>query len=74
MPAERGKPRKVIGGYAVVRKLGRGADGVVYLAESTDGLGKRVALKVFRAAAQAAFARELEAYGELERLRALGYL
>jgi serine/threonine-protein kinase len=41
-------PPEVIGPYRVVRELGRGGMGIVYLAERTD-VGKRVALKLLRA-------------------------
>ncbi|MCA8921700.1 MAG: serine/threonine protein kinase, partial [Planctomycetes bacterium] len=57
-----------VAGYRILSELGRGAEGVVYLAESSDGLNKRVALKCFASAAR--FAHELEAYRRLEALRA----
>ncbi|MBL4849311.1 MAG: serine/threonine protein kinase, partial [Planctomycetes bacterium] len=57
-----------IAGYRIVRELGRGAEGVVYLAES-PGLRKSVALKVFDAEHQARYERALETYRALEALR-----
>ncbi len=60
---------EVVGGYRLLRELGRGAQGVVYLAESTDGLARQVALKRFAPAERARFERELEAYRRIEALR-----
>lgn len=59
-----------IPGYRILSALGGGGQGQVYLAESTDGIGKRVALKVFARGEQERFRAELEAYRRLEALRA----
>lgn len=59
-----------LGGYRIQRELGRGGQGVVYLARD-DGLGRDVALKVLAAtpfshAAELRFRREVEAIGRLD--------
>lgn len=59
---------ETIAGYRILNELGRGAEGVVYLAES-PGVGKTVALKVFAPAQQGRFERALETYRALERVR-----
>jgi len=59
---------ETIAGYRILSELGRGAEGVVYLAES-PGLRKTVALKVFDPAQEARFKRALETYRALERVR-----
>ncbi|RMG12042.1 MAG: serine/threonine protein kinase, partial [Planctomycetota bacterium] len=64
------KPPAEIPGYRLLRPLGAGGEGQVYLAESTDGLGKKVALKVYLGQAAQRFAGELAAYRRLEEARA----
>jgi serine/threonine-protein kinase len=64
--------REVVGGYRLLEVLGAGGGGTVYLAESTDGLGKRVALKRFAPEARKGFERELEAYRRIEEIRRRG--
>ena len=60
---------RTIAGYTILERLGRGADGTVYLAESTDGLNKQVALKVFKQRAQKRFNRERAIHKRLEAIR-----
>lgn len=57
-----------IAGYRILEELGRGAEGVVYRAES-PGVGKPVALKVFPPEQEARYERALETYRALERVR-----
>jgi serine/threonine protein kinase len=53
-PADEGKTDRRIGPYRVVRELGRGGMGVVYLAERDDGqFHRRVAVKLLRASPDA---------------------
>jgi len=59
----------VIGGWRLARRLGGGAEGVVYLATSLDGLAKEVALKRFPRASAGRYRRELEAYRRVEEIR-----
>lgn len=60
---------EVVAGYRIVEALGRGGEGSVYLAEGLDGLGKRIALKVFLPSARSRFERELAAYRRIEAAR-----
>ena len=46
--AAEGKPGDVIGHYTLIRKIGSGGCGVVYLAEQTEPLRRRVALKIIK--------------------------
>ncbi|MCO5166148.1 MAG: protein kinase [Planctomycetes bacterium] len=62
-------PGEVVAGYRLLEPLGEGGEGQVFLAESTDGLGKRVALKRYPAASRARFEAELEAYRRIEAAR-----
>ncbi len=47
LPAEE-KPGDVIGRYTLLKKIGEGGCGVVYLAEQTEPVRRRVALKVIK--------------------------
>ncbi|MEZ6186507.1 MAG: serine/threonine-protein kinase [Planctomycetota bacterium] len=58
-----------IPGYRLLERLGHGAAGVVYLAQSTDPLGQRFAVKVFPPDAEHRVARELETLREVEAVR-----
>jgi len=58
-----------IPGYRLLERLGRGAAGVVYLAEADDDLARRFAVKVFPPDAAAHYARELATLREVEEVR-----
>jgi serine/threonine protein kinase len=60
--------RPDVPGYELLGLLGAGAHGQVYLARETEGLERRVALKVFRQDPQS-FERELEILREVEAIR-----
>ncbi|MBK9385839.1 MAG: serine/threonine protein kinase [Planctomycetes bacterium] len=68
---ESGKLPERLGGFRLLRKLGGGGMGVVYVAEQ-EGLGRQVALKLVRpellyfAGARERFQRELEALARLQ--------
>ncbi|MCA8925582.1 MAG: serine/threonine protein kinase, partial [Planctomycetes bacterium] len=63
------EPTPEIPGYRLLRRLGRGAAGVVYLAEAQDDLGRNFAVKVFPPDAAAHYARELATLREVEAVR-----
>ncbi len=56
-------------GFRLVQRLGAGAQGCVYLAESRDALSRKLALKLFAADGRQGFEREIEAWRRLEGLR-----
>ncbi|MEZ6185007.1 MAG: serine/threonine-protein kinase [Planctomycetota bacterium] len=58
-----------VAGFELQACLGEGAFGAVYLARETEGLKRRVALKLFHAADSQAFARELRMTQEVEAVR-----
>ncbi len=68
----------VVGGYRILRELGRGGMGVVYLAEDAE-LRRKVALKILPggaadASARARFRREAEAASRLDHPNLCGVL
>lgn len=64
--------RPQVDGFRIERLLGAGSYGRVYLAHEEAGLQRPVALKLFLAAAQEAYQRELEALRRVEELRRQG--